>query len=132
MVRHLTIRSPTDNPTAAANARLGRESFRLARQDGHCKFSVRTKTRIRDTFPKHNGQARFHMVVKFVRFSLRRVEPRRPRTPVAGYRLIKYLADTFRTDRRCSYSESYQTRAAPVPTTGRGPGLMSRFSCGRL
>jgi hypothetical protein len=58
--------------------RLGRESFRFAWHEGHCKFSVRANTRTSGTFPKHNGQARFHMVVKFVSFFLRHLGMPRP------------------------------------------------------
>ena len=78
MVRQLTAANPMHNPSAAANTRLGRESSKFARHDAHCKFSVRTSTRSRGTFPKHNGQARFHIVVKFVRFSLG-LQPAPPR-----------------------------------------------------
>src|SRR5215469_2586916 len=69
------------NPTAEASARLGRESFRFAWHEGHCKFSVRTNTRASGTFPKHNGQARFHMVIKFVSFFLRHLGMPRPEHP---------------------------------------------------
>src|SRR5215469_5740633 len=66
------------NPTAEASARLGRESFRFAWHEGRCKFSVRTNTRASGTFSKHNGQARFHMVIKFVSFFLRHLGMPRP------------------------------------------------------
>lgn len=70
MVRQLAAANPAHNPMAAANTRLGRESSKLAWHDGHCKFSVRTNRCIRDNFPKHKGQARFHIAVNFVRSSL--------------------------------------------------------------
>jgi len=70
MVRQLEAANPAHNPMAAANTRLGRESSKLAWHDGHCKFSVRTNRWIRDNFPKHKGQARFHIAVNFVRSSL--------------------------------------------------------------
>ena len=75
LVRQLAAAKPAHNPATVPNTRLGRESSRSAWHEGHCKFSVRTNSRVRGTFPKHNGQARFHMVVNFVRCGLKPLNP---------------------------------------------------------